>query len=79
MSASQEKTSRAKRPVMTDAKGVAELMSTNPAAVWRQLGEGMMPAPLMIGGEERWRIAEIRHWIQEGCPDRRSWERRWYR
>jgi predicted DNA-binding transcriptional regulator AlpA len=78
MSANQAKARRAKRPVLIDATGVSELMSTNVATVWRLNGEGMMPAPLLICGEERWLISEVRHWIREGCPDRRSWERRWY-
>jgi predicted DNA-binding transcriptional regulator AlpA len=73
------KAPRAQKPVVTDASGVAEMVACDVGKVWRLQEEGRMPAPILVGGEERWRIAEIKHWIQEGCPDRRTWERRFYR
>ena len=38
--------------------------------------EARLPAPILICGDERWRIAEIRAWVEAGCPDRETWERR---
>jgi hypothetical protein len=27
-----------------------------------------------LGGSTLWRVEEIRHWIDAGCPDRKTWE-----
>lgn len=67
---------RAQKALVTDARGVAEMLLCDLATVWRLQEEGRLPAPILVGGEERWRNAEIRRWVREGCPDRRTWERR---
>ena len=78
MSASKPRATRSRRAVLTDALGVAEMLGSTVQVVLSNNAEGLMPAPLIIGGEERWRVAEIRHWVKEGCPDRKTWERRHY-
>ncbi len=42
---------RVQKPVLTDARGVAEMLDCNLDAVWRGKAEGRMPAPLLFSGE----------------------------
>lgn len=70
---------RAGRPLMTDAQGVAKLLGVDVTSIFQRLQAGHLPAPLVFDGDERWRIAEIRAWVKDGCPDRKTWEARMYR
>jgi predicted DNA-binding transcriptional regulator AlpA len=79
MSANRPRTTRSRKAALTDALGVAEILACTVQAVRTYLAEGKMPAPLQIGSEEQWRVAEIRHWLTEGCPNRRTWENLHYR
>jgi predicted DNA-binding transcriptional regulator AlpA len=36
---------------------------------------GRLPAPVRIGGSVRWRLDEIRAWLDAGAPDRATWAR----
>jgi predicted DNA-binding transcriptional regulator AlpA len=63
--------------VLLDAKGLALMMSCSLRHVRRMDAAGDLPAPLKVGGRlVRWRAAEIRAWIEAGCPDRQAWEAR---
>ena len=73
------KTPRAARPILVDAKTVADMLGGTLQSIVRDHDAGMLPRPIVLGGEERWRVAEIRRWVREGCPLREVWERRWYR
>jgi hypothetical protein len=33
----------------------------------------LLPAPLVVGCQHRWRREEIRGWLSEGCPPRAEW------
>jgi len=72
------KSPRERKAVMTDARGVAEMLQCDLVTVWKLLDEERLPAAISVGGQERWRVLEIKHWVKEGCPDRRTWERRYY-
>jgi hypothetical protein len=76
---SRSSSSRPRRAAMTDDQGVAEMLSVTPHKVHEELRCGRLPAPIEVGGEQRWRINEIRSWIKAGLPPRAEWERRMYR
>ena len=69
-------TIRQPKAVLCDAKGVAALLGSDVTAVLRELDAGRLPWPLLVCGQELWRIAELRDWVVAGCPDRAAWERR---
>lgn len=73
---SSEPTIRQPKAVLCDVRGVAKLLASDLPAVLRELGEGRLPRPLLVCGQELWRIAELRYWVVAGCPDRATWERR---
>ena len=47
---------------------VAELLACSPRHVYRLADAGRLPRPRKIGSLVRWPVAEIRKWIEDGCP-----------
>jgi predicted DNA-binding transcriptional regulator AlpA len=43
-------------------------MDISERTLWRLLSAGKVPPPVRIGRSTRWRLAEIRSWIDRGCP-----------
>jgi excisionase family DNA binding protein len=58
------------RPVvlLIAAEEVARLMGVSERTLWRLLSAGKIPRPLHVGRSARWRLAEVREWIDRGCP-----------
>ena len=62
----------AERLVLT-ASQAAELFSKT-ERTWRLWNEmGYIPQPVRVGRSLYWRYNELRAWVEEGCPERRSW------
>lgn len=55
-------------PQLISADQVAEMLSVSTRTVWRLQSTGRMVQPIRIGGSVRWRLDEIRQWIDLGCP-----------
>lgn len=70
---------RLPRAILTDIHGVAKMLDVEISSIIRKNHLGLMPAPLNIDGQDRWRKDEIKHWANDGCPNRETWERRQYR
>jgi predicted DNA-binding transcriptional regulator AlpA len=44
------------------------------SGLWEQMhAAGQVPAPLRFGRAVRWRIRELRAWIEAGAPTRARW------
>jgi predicted DNA-binding transcriptional regulator AlpA len=43
-------------------------MQVSERTLWRLLSAGKVPQPVRIGRSTRWRYAEVREWIETGCP-----------
>jgi len=56
------------------AKDVAELLDIGRSTLYRLKSSGKVPRPVKIGGNVRWRRAEIEAWIADGCPPLSRWE-----
>ncbi|MHC5537064.1 helix-turn-helix transcriptional regulator [Singulisphaera rosea] len=56
--------------VLIPAEEVASMLGVSERTLWRLLSAGKIPEPLRIGRNTRWRWAEIREWIERGCPKR---------
>lgn len=57
---------------LLDVGRVAELLNCSPRHVYRLSDAGKMPRPVRLGALIRWRAAELRHWIDDGCPSVRA-------
>jgi predicted DNA-binding transcriptional regulator AlpA len=55
-------------PLLIRAEDVARMMGVSERTLWRLLSAGKVPQPVHIGRSTRWRLAEIREWIDGGCP-----------
>ena len=47
---------------------VAKMVAVSRRTISRLADAGKLPAPLRIGGSLRWRLADVRQWIANGCP-----------
>jgi predicted DNA-binding transcriptional regulator AlpA len=66
------------------AEGVRLFLAAEQAAVlcgislrswWRMDAAGHVPAAVRVGSYmKRWRLEELRRWIDVGCPPRGEWE-----
>ena len=47
---------------------VAAMLNVSERTLWRLLSAGKLPQPVRFGRSTRWRTAEVRDWIERGCP-----------
>jgi predicted DNA-binding transcriptional regulator AlpA len=58
------------------AKDAATLLGISRAQLWKLHSSGKLPRPVRLGTKApRWRVDELRKWLDAGCPDRQTWER----
>ena len=55
-------------PLLISAEELASLLGISERTLWRLLSAGQLPQPLRLGRNTRWRLDEIRYWIDSGCP-----------
>ncbi len=60
--------------LLIDIKCVAAMLGRSPRSIYRDDSAGRMPKPIKLGGSKKWREAEVRQWIEAGCPNRQKWE-----
>lgn len=73
------KTSNANGPQRRDIQlltvaDLAELLAVSVRTIHRLNSSGKIPAPLRVGGQLRFKNSEVAAWIEENCPDRKTWE-----
>lgn len=47
---------------------VASLVQVSTRTVWRLVSSGDLVEPIRMGGNTRWRRADLDAWIAAGCP-----------
>jgi predicted DNA-binding transcriptional regulator AlpA len=64
----------AQEPLLVDVAGVAKLLGVAQGSIfaWRSAGK-FGPAPVRMGRCVRFRVEEIRRWVDAGCPPRVKW------
>lgn len=62
----------AERLLLITVDQVANLLQVSERTVWRMRSGGDIPAPVRVAGNVRWRLGEIKDWINAGCPKRSS-------
>lgn len=60
--------------LLTDIKGLARMLGRSERAIWRDQSAGRLPRPIKLGRLTKWRVAEIREWVDSGCPNLATWE-----
>jgi predicted DNA-binding transcriptional regulator AlpA len=63
-------------PLLVPATVAGPLCGRSEASWWRDHAANRIPAPIKLGGRTLWRVAELRAWVEAGCPSRREWEAR---
>ncbi|MHB1422810.1 MAG: helix-turn-helix transcriptional regulator [Gemmataceae bacterium] len=64
-------------PMMIDAWQFAELLGVSRATIDRRKSAGKLPKHVELSpGCHKWRTAEVRAWIDAGCPPIKEWEAR---
>jgi predicted DNA-binding transcriptional regulator AlpA len=63
-------------PLLVPAPEAGRLSGVSEATWYRLAAAKRVPAPIRLGGRVLWRVAELREWVEAGCPDRRTWEAR---
>jgi excisionase family DNA binding protein len=56
------------------AAEAAEFLGVSRATFYRLDARGVIPRAVRIGGVRRWRIEELRRWLERSCPGRDRWE-----
>ena len=56
------------------AAEVAKLLGISERHLWALNSSGRLPRPVRLGRAVRWNLAELRGWLDAGCPERSRWE-----
>jgi predicted DNA-binding transcriptional regulator AlpA len=62
-------------PLLLSARDLAVMLRLGIRTVRAMDAAGKLPAPLRVGGSVRWRLDELRAWLDAGAPDRETWAR----
>ena len=54
--------------VLITVDELADMLGLSARTIWRMLSGGNMVEPVRIGKNVRWRLYEVRQWIDDGCP-----------
>lgn len=61
-------------PLAVDADGAGRLVGVS-GRTWRRMNAGgLVPRPVRLAGSVRWRVDELRRWVDAGAPSRSKWE-----
>jgi excisionase family DNA binding protein len=53
---------------LISADELAKMLDVSTRTVWRLLSTGQLVQPVRLGGSVRWRLDEVKVWINNGCP-----------
>jgi predicted DNA-binding transcriptional regulator AlpA len=63
-------------PLLLSARDLAGLLSVGQRTLRAMDAGGRIPAPVRLSpGCVRWKLSEIRDWLDAGAPDRATWAR----
>jgi excisionase family DNA binding protein len=54
--------------MLLTADEVAAMLGVSERTLWRLLSAGKVPKPVRFGRNTRWRVDEVKEWIDRGCP-----------
>jgi excisionase family DNA binding protein len=59
-------------PTLLTVEDLAKLLRVSVRTVWRLRRNACLPHPVKIGGGVRWRMSDVRAWIEQGCKPETS-------
>ena len=59
---------------LLSAARLARLLDVSTRTIWRLRSAGKLPRSLEVGGSVRWKVSEIKRWIEMGCPSLDEWD-----
>lgn len=60
--------------LLVTSDGLARLLQVSKRTLMRLRSAGKLPRPVHFGRLVRWRTAEVREWVEAGCPALSFWE-----
>jgi predicted DNA-binding transcriptional regulator AlpA len=60
--------------LLVDVHGLGRLLACSARHCEDLAREGALPEPVKLGRLSRWRVSEIRAWVEAGCLNRAIWE-----
>jgi predicted DNA-binding transcriptional regulator AlpA len=66
----------APEPMQVPDTGAAAMTGISRSHWQRLCVAGLTPAGVKLGRRRLWNVAELRNWIEAGCPPRVEWEAR---
>ncbi len=63
-------------PRLVSANWLAKYLGISRASLFRLRSAGRMPKPVRVGGIVRWRVEDVRTWVDAGCPPIDEWDAR---
>lgn len=63
-------------PRLVPASWLAKYLGVSRATLFRLRAAGRMPKPVKVGGIVRWRVEDVREWVDAGCPPLNEWDAR---
>jgi excisionase family DNA binding protein len=54
-------------PALLTVEDLAKLLRVSVRTVWRLRRNACLPHPVKIGGGVRWRISDVKAWIEQDC------------
>ena len=68
--------SREPESLVLTAPELAKLLDISVRHLWACHASGSLgPRPIALGRSKRWRISELRAWLEAGAPPRDEWDR----
>lgn len=53
---------------LMNAEEVAAMLGVSERTLWRLLSAGKFPQPVRFGRSTRWRLSDVKEWLDQGCP-----------
>jgi predicted DNA-binding transcriptional regulator AlpA len=67
--------SAAAQPLLIGKRPLSQLLGVSERTLGRMDAAGRIPRAVVCNRTKKWRLAEIRAWVDAGCPDRKTWEK----
>lgn len=59
--------------LLVNARDAAVILGLGERTLHRHHAQGLIPAPVRLGGRNWWRRDELADWVAKGCPPRSRW------
>jgi hypothetical protein len=66
--------SAAAQPLLIGKRPLSQLLAVSERTLGRMDAAGRIPRAVVCNRIKKWRLAEIRAWVDAGCPGRTRWE-----